>query len=221
MSEQPVERRKLYRSRTDRYIAGVCGGIAEYFNIDSNLVRILFVLSVFLGGAGLILYLAAVLIVPENPAETGPARSSSNSTVFWGLVLIVLGTVLLLKQLGFYLPFNLANVPWSVLWALFLIAIGVLLLLPHWQQKSSEEAIDQAGGEPGEAQAEPEKRLFRSRTDRMLAGICGGLGQFFGIDSSIVRLIWVLLTVASGGLGVIIYLLLIFVLPEEPGELTA
>ncbi|RMG67716.1 MAG: PspC domain-containing protein [Calditrichaeota bacterium] len=55
----------------------------------------------------------------------------------------------------------------------------------------------------------------------MLAGICGGLGQFFGIDSSIVRLIWVLLTVASGGLGVIIYLLLIFVLPEEPGELTA
>ncbi len=221
MSEQQVERRKLYRSRSDRYIAGVCGGIAEYFNIDSNLVRILFILSVFLGGAGLILYLAAVIIVPENPAESVPARSSSNSTVFWGLVLVVLGTVLLLRQLGFHLPFNLADVPWSVLWALFLIAIGVLLLLPNWGEKSSQQESNQVAPETAEAPTKPEKHLFRSRTDRMLAGICGGLGQYFGIDGSIVRLLWVLLTVASGGLGILIYILLIFILPEEPGELTA
>jgi phage shock protein C len=59
--------RKLYRSKTDRKVAGVCGGLAQYFNIDPTLIRVLFVVLAILGGSGLVLYLALWIIVPKEP----------------------------------------------------------------------------------------------------------------------------------------------------------
>lgn len=59
------------------------------------------------------------------------------------------------------------------------------------------------------------KRLYRSRNDRMIAGVCGGLGQYFGIDPTIVRLIFVL-AVLAGFAGVLAYLILAIVIPLEP-----
>jgi phage shock protein C len=59
--------RKLYRSRTNRKLAGVCGGLAEYFNLDPTLIRVLFVALAVLGGSGIVLYLAMWIIVPNQP----------------------------------------------------------------------------------------------------------------------------------------------------------
>jgi phage shock protein C len=59
--------RKLYRSKTDRKVAGVCGGLAQYFNIDATLIRVLFVVLAVLGGSGVVLYLALWIIVPKEP----------------------------------------------------------------------------------------------------------------------------------------------------------
>jgi phage shock protein C len=59
--------RKLYRSKADRKLAGVCGGLAQYFNVDATLIRVLFVLLAVLGGSGLVLYLAMWIIVPNEP----------------------------------------------------------------------------------------------------------------------------------------------------------
>lgn len=59
--------RKLQRSRNDRYIAGVCGGIAETYGINATLVRLLFVLVTLAGFAGVILYIIAWIIMPESP----------------------------------------------------------------------------------------------------------------------------------------------------------
>ena len=61
--------KKLYRSRKDTKIAGVCGGIAEYFNVDSNIIRLLAVLTVFFGGGGIIAYIIAWIIIPLEPVE--------------------------------------------------------------------------------------------------------------------------------------------------------
>jgi phage shock protein PspC (stress-responsive transcriptional regulator) len=61
--------KKAYRSKRDCKIAGVCGGLAEYFNIDSTLLRIAIILLAFYGGVGLILYLIAWLLIPPNPEE--------------------------------------------------------------------------------------------------------------------------------------------------------
>jgi len=59
--------RKLYRSTTNRQVAGVCGGLAEYFNLDPTLIRVLFIILAVLGGSGVILYIAMWIIVPKQP----------------------------------------------------------------------------------------------------------------------------------------------------------
>jgi phage shock protein C len=59
--------RKLYRSKTNRQLAGVCGGLAEYFNLDTTLIRVLFVVLAVLGGSGVVLYIALWIIVPREP----------------------------------------------------------------------------------------------------------------------------------------------------------
>jgi phage shock protein C len=64
-SPQPVK--KLYRSRKDRMLAGICGGLADYFGIDATWVRLLFVLFFLVGGSALLVYLIMWLIVPLSP----------------------------------------------------------------------------------------------------------------------------------------------------------
>lgn len=60
-------RKILYRSRTDRWIAGVCGGLGAYFNTDANAIRLAFILLALLRGFGVLVYLLMVIIVPEEP----------------------------------------------------------------------------------------------------------------------------------------------------------
>jgi phage shock protein C len=59
------------------------------------------------------------------------------------------------------------------------------------------------------------KRLYRSRTDRKIAGICGGMGQYFGVDPVIFRIIWLLLLLGMGA-GLVVYLVLWLIVPLEP-----
>ncbi len=59
------------------------------------------------------------------------------------------------------------------------------------------------------------RQLRRSRTNRRIAGVCGGLGAYFGIEPTLIRLIFVLLGLPGGAPGVLIYLILWMVLPEE------
>ena len=58
--------RKLYRSKEERVIGGVCGGIAEYLNVDPTLIRVLWVLGSLAWGAGILAYLIAWIIIPEK-----------------------------------------------------------------------------------------------------------------------------------------------------------
>ncbi|MCR4279120.1 MAG: PspC domain-containing protein [Candidatus Zambryskibacteria bacterium] len=61
------------------------------------------------------------------------------------------------------------------------------------------------------------KKLYRSNTDRMVAGICGGLAEYFSIDSVLLRLIWLLVVIFSGIVpGVLVYIIAIFVIPLKP-----
>lgn len=60
---------KLYRSRSDKKIAGVCGGIAEYFHIDVTFIRLLWIIALFCFAGGLIAYLLAVVVIPYPPVE--------------------------------------------------------------------------------------------------------------------------------------------------------
>ena len=117
--------RLLRRSRSDKVIAGVCGGIGRYLGVDTVLIRIAFVVLGLAVGGGFLLYFVAWILMPEEePGERlGEIRPSSaeSARLIVGGTLIVLGVILLaglsLPRIGKYF------------WPLALIAIGVAIIV--------------------------------------------------------------------------------------------
>ncbi len=142
---RPQDNRRLRRSISEKRIAGVCGGLAEYFNVDISLVRLAWVVLTIVPGAiffGVLAYLAAWVLMPESP-----------------------------------------------------------------------ESKEVSAARPASA-----KRLTLSATDRKIGGVCGGLAGFFGVDSTVVRLLWVVLSIFPGAIicGVIAYLVAWLIMPTVP-----
>ena len=196
----------------ERKLAGICGGLGEYLDIDPTVVRVLWLFSAFLGGIGVITYIAAILIVPRNPDDPAALigeRAEENRVLLWGLVLAAFGVLLFFYNLGWVFPLGL----WGLLTAAGNLAFPILFVLLGFvlivASKKGREA-----GEP----SLKERRLVRSPTSRMVSGVCAGLGTFFSTDPSIVRLLWVVGSLLSLGAGVLLYLILLVVMPlgDEP-----
>lgn len=148
---RPRKPKSLYRSERDRVLGGVAGGLAEYFQIDVSLIRILFAVFTLTGGFGLILYFVLWLIIPT---ESGPSSISGDSISqsaeemgkraeefaermqgysdkrdsrpIWGLVLLVIGAIFLFNNFGL-LPWGVWSSVWR-LWPLILIVIAISIL---------------------------------------------------------------------------------------------
>jgi phage shock protein PspC (stress-responsive transcriptional regulator) len=143
--------RRLYRCRENRVLAGVAAGIAEYFDLDPTLVRILWFLSVFFGGIGILLYIGLALIVPPEPASlTHPDnqappvseghrhqnRGSGRLSMYLGIGLIVLGGIALLD----------ISLPgwwsWRQAWPVLVIGLGGLLILGAIRREREREPVE-------------------------------------------------------------------------------
>lgn len=61
--------KKLYRSNTDRKLCGVCGGFAEYFDLDPTIIRLIFIFLTLFGGGGLLVYLICAVVIPKSPIQ--------------------------------------------------------------------------------------------------------------------------------------------------------
>jgi len=72
-----MEPKRLYRSLTDRKLAGVAGGLAEYFVMDPLLIRLAFVILTLAGGGGILIYIVMWIVTPENPMKAQPAINQS------------------------------------------------------------------------------------------------------------------------------------------------
>ena len=133
---------RLTRSRRDRIIAGVCGGLAEYLDIDPILVRLAFLILLFASGIGIPIYLILWIVMPnddgqeENSSEviqknlgemgekvyTEVSRLGRPGTI--GVLLVLFGAFFLLSELGI-----LHGIGGAVFWPLVLIGAGIYLLL--------------------------------------------------------------------------------------------
>lgn len=223
--------KKLYKSRTERMIDGVCGGVAKYFNLDPTLVRIVWVLLTLFGGSGIILYIVAMFVMPKEPyvlpnfsaehskstVHTTGDQSQKNS-LFWGILLIFVGALLFLHNMGVSLWHEWWSLDWDLGFAVLLILLGVGFL---WGGRNSlvrssanpEDATTNVNADAPERTAIPDK-LYRSSTDSKIFGVCGGLGEYFGIDSTIIRILFIVGAFLSSGIVVIGYIIMAIVVPK-------
>ena len=220
--EQAV--RRITRSRRDRVFAGVCGGLAAYLGLDPVLVRVLYVaLTLLSWGTGILLYVLAWMIVPLEAEgalvtpipQDEPSRRSGRRIA--GVLLVVIGLLALLSMsFGWFHFFSALRLGGPIV----LLVIGIILLL--WQKESgSRQEPESRGfgaeeGIPPRAQGSPAatepRRLARSARGRKIAGVCGGLGEYFNVDPTIVRLIFIA-AIFAGGAGILLYLLMWIVVP--------
>ncbi|HNS04297.1 MAG TPA: PspC domain-containing protein [Anaerolineae bacterium] len=222
--EIPTKKR-LYRSTTDRAVAGVAGGLGEFFGVDPGLVRVIWlILSILTLGIALLIYALAAWILPKEPPEYAAIkitpqgnlwpRLKSNPMVLWGGLLLLVGVVLLLNNVGL-LPWRI-DALWrglmSVVGPALLIGLGVYLVLVFLGRAPDLRRVARAGGDL--RRAGHSLPLRRSRRDRQLAGVCGGIAAYWDIDSLVVRMAWVVLSILTGGvLGAAVYAAAVFLVP--------
>lgn len=220
-SEQKDDIKRLYKSQYERMIGGVAGGIAEYLKVDVTIVRIVFVLMSLFGGTGLIIYIAGLLIIPEDikaDHSEKKVRIKKNNTGFWGILLIIIGLIFILPDIG-YVGLHrmwLWNDFWNLIVPVMVIGLGAWLLLrPANPISTAPSKSEKSEKNQEENDMEVIKTLKRSRVDKKISGVCGGIGEYFDIDSTIVRILWVLATLASGGFGILAYLIFMVVISQE------
>ncbi|MBP7497783.1 MAG: PspC domain-containing protein [Bacteroidales bacterium] len=147
--------KKLYRSNTDKRIAGVCSGLSEFLDFDPTAIRIIFIILAIFGGSGIIIYLIMWLLLPEKPfslnmdedkkkteepdsinfndtklePEVNPVekKTQNKGSLFFALLLILLGLLLLFNWV---FNFSICN-----FWPIILILAGVLLLAGSFNKK--------------------------------------------------------------------------------------
>ena len=144
--------KRLYRSQSDAMLGGVCGGLGDYFDIDANLIRLVFIVLSAVGGTGVVTYLALWLIVPQEgeraerklgetiqegadeiaekarsigrEVRSAAGKGQHEVGLIFGALLVIVGIVFLLRNLGvFWMRWIGFDVPWPIL----IIAAGVVL----------------------------------------------------------------------------------------------
>ena len=233
----------LFRHPEEKLIGGVCSGLGDCFGIDPIFVRIIWVgLTLGTAGTGLFAYAALWLLLPVGTAEAGqraPAALELNQRTVEraGLLLVVVGSLWLLGNFG-VLP-ALWGLFWLLIrllfWPALLIGTGLLMLNNQkaWRsrfvgarakmQKGKTRAATSFNRESVKSRLRKAKAnipLKRSREGRMVFGVCGGIGRAIGLDANLVRLIWVAFAIGSVGTGVLVYVLIGWLLPEEKPTLT-
>jgi phage shock protein PspC (stress-responsive transcriptional regulator) len=227
----------LYRHPNNKLVGGVCGGLADYLGWDATLVRVLWVVATLTtGGGGFLAYLALWLLLPVGTVKGGQVHSAvlqlnERSLGVAAKLLIGFGIVWLLANVGILPP--LWGAFWRVMsvvfWPALLIGVGYLLLRgtgattdwrlnwDGWRNRSRANLKTPTGEELKSALGNFRERipLKRSRRDRLFLGVCGGIGQKVGIDANLVRLIWAAFSIGSIGMGVLVYIFLGLLLPEE------
>ncbi|MCP4582640.1 MAG: PspC domain-containing protein [candidate division Zixibacteria bacterium] len=151
--------KKLYRSRENAMIGGVCAGLAEYFKIDASLARLAAVILIFPGGLSLWAYIVAWIVIPHKPLISDTAAASESSTdenvpvvadgesisepeeggdksrFIVGIVLVGLGILFLLNTLNLFDFFSFYR-----MWPMVLIIVGLVVLFKGINRGKTDES---------------------------------------------------------------------------------
>jgi len=163
--------KKLYRDQQHKVIGGVCAGLADYFNIDVSIVRVLFLASLILKGGGFLIYIVLMIVLPKKdyifndptvdykvppdplgykPNDPFVAKRKTNGSMIAGAVLIIIGSFFLLNELDFIPDFD-----FELIWPVVLIVVGLVFILSRpkrqpwkdeqWNKPETETKNDAPG----------------------------------------------------------------------------
>jgi len=204
--------KRIYRSQEDRIIAGVCGGFAEYLSIDPTIVRLVWIFFTIFGGMGILAYIFSIILISENDhSKTKEIKTDDNydeKLVLWGVVIIIVGLLLFFQNRPMVgMMWHAVSGNWfNILFAIGLIGFGIYILLNRNDDKKSLINLRISG-------------LYLSETDKKLGGVCGGIAESINIDSTIIRLIWVLGSLLSAGIGIVLYIICMLVFSKPSDEI--
>lgn len=151
--------KRLYKDQLNKKIGGVCAGLAEYFNMDVTLIRVLFFVTLILKGGGLLLYIILWICLPKKPynfvnpevvdyrvppspfgttpqppfAPLDVPKPRSNAGVIFGAILIIIGGLCLADQFDIIPDFDFSD-----LWPVILVAVGCILIFTRGKNKPWE-----------------------------------------------------------------------------------
>lgn len=157
--------------------------------------------------------------------EEDEEQSMWNVPTVAGLTIILVGIIYLLSEMGIWsgpdISFLASTLPWLAGVFIILLGFGVLSWRPNKAKKKTKKAIEAATGkqkvvEEPERNTSGRKRLTRSRYDKKLFGVCGGIADYLNLDATLVRIAFVIGTIASGGPFILAYLALAYAMPKEP-----
>jgi phage shock protein PspC (stress-responsive transcriptional regulator) len=204
--------KRLYRSRENHIVGGVCGGVGDYFELDPVLVRLVWLIMILFGGIGILLYFIAWIIIPVDPdsvvtkSSPNDHESATRGRFWWGLILLLMGIFIWGSQ---YTQIYWPVIPGVHVESRDLVPIGLMLVGAYILFTFARTAATQTGSSG--------KSLARSRVDRKLAGICGGIAEYFAVDSTLVRIIWVAGAFFYGS-AILLYIILVLAIPEKSLE---
>ena len=146
--------KKLYRSNNQKVVAGVCGGLSEYFNVDVTIIRLIWVLAFFAWGVGFLVYIISAIIIPTAASEStegttitdedgnqtfvpngtksqevhqGNSDGKNNSQLFIGLAMVIIGILILMDK---YIPFReIIRSFRGYAWPIILLVVGTLIVI--------------------------------------------------------------------------------------------
>ncbi len=198
-------RKPFRRSRSNRIFLGLCGGIAEYLRIDASLIRIVFAVSILIGGWGVIAYLVAAAMIPVEAADISDISintktETANMKLLIGNLLLLTGAFFTFNIYGIVNYFSFVGIPPEIFGSITLIFIGVFIY--NKRNTATQKRIIKTG-------------LRRSPENKRIAGFCGGLAEYMNTDSSAVRMLWLIFTFATMGLGFILYFIMWIVIPPD------
>lgn len=169
-------------------------------------MRIAWAILALAGGIGIVAYVMAMYLFPRAEAGQGVVRQRTRGPtgmLVVGIILLAVGAAIVLRAIGVldYGFWGAWHVAWVVLWPFSLIGGGLFLLFIYWKQG-----------------AEGARAFRRLGWDKMVMGVCSGLGEFLKVDANLVRLAFALLIILSRGIGLIVYFAIGLMTPEITDE---
>lgn len=197
--EFPVEPRpkSLSKIKKGSLIAGVCTGVANYFGIEPIIIRVLFAVSIFLGGWGIIFYIIAALLLPSELKTDenldNEIQENSYAKTIAGSLFVFIGIFFIADNFGFMNYLFVFGLPKFLLLPVIMILKGGFILF-----KINDFTPVKSGTK--------KTKFYRSRTDRRLMGVCGGLADYLNIESNNLRMLWIIFSFLTIGAGIVLYL---------------